>query len=438
MRPVELGYVAAGQGPTVVAMHGGLLSGRLTFGPVLADWAQRLRVLLPDRRGFERTPGVAGTVAEQARDLEAFIDSHAGGRAHVVGFSFGGVVALTALQLARRVFASLTVIEAPAVTLCGRDPQALALRARLADLYDTAIDGDARTATRDFFTFMDPRAGGRLQALLDAGDPGVHVVLDELRVWHTPLSPVGLAGVDVPTLVVSGARSPDAIHRVGELVAGAVGGRHHVQAASGHAAHLIGRPFRDLLCAHVADVEAARSWDDPVVLAPWDPMWRDLYEHERAATIELLRDGQLVDVAHVGSTAVDGLEAKPIVDLMVGVNAAAAIRPTADRLRALGYGYRDDPGSDNDETHMFLLRRADGRRLVHAHVVEHGSRWWHDHVAFRDLLRDDADRRRRYQTLKRTLADRLRDDREAYTEAKTAFVTAALGQAESPTHEHHA
>lgn len=73
MQPVELGYVAAGQGPTVIALHGGLLSGRLTYGPVLADWAQRLRVLVPDRRGFERTPGVRGTTAAQARDLEAFI-----------------------------------------------------------------------------------------------------------------------------------------------------------------------------------------------------------------------------------------------------------------------------------------------------------------------------------------------------------------------------
>lgn len=427
MRPVDLGYVTAGDGPTVVAVHGGLLSGRLTYGPVLADWAQRLRVLLPDRRGFERTPGVRGTVAEQARDLEAFIDTHASGRAHVVGFSFGGVVALTALQLARRTFASLTIIEAPAVTLCGRDPQALALRARLADLYDTAIDGDARAAARDFFTFMDPRAGGRLQALLDANDPGVHVVLDELLVWHTPLSPVGLAGVDVPTLVASGARSPDAMHRVGDLVARAVGGRHHVQTAAGHAAHLIGRPFRDELCAHIADAEAARSWTDPVEMTAWDPGWLERYDRERAAIVETLGSGA-VDVAHIGSTAVDGMRAKPIVDLMVGVDTADRVRLTADRLRTLGYSYRDDPGSDNDDTHMFLLRRADGRRLVHTHVVVHGSPWWRDHIAFRDALRGNADLRRRYRELKQALAARHRGDRETFTEAKTAFVTAALRQ----------
>ncbi|HSJ45199.1 MAG TPA: alpha/beta hydrolase [Euzebyales bacterium] len=70
MQPVRLGHVAAGDGPTLVAVHGGLLSGRPAFGPVLADWAQRFRVLVPDRRGFELSRGAGGTLAAHARDLE--------------------------------------------------------------------------------------------------------------------------------------------------------------------------------------------------------------------------------------------------------------------------------------------------------------------------------------------------------------------------------
>lgn len=247
---VDLGYIEAGQGPPLVAVHGGLLGGRLTFGPVLADWAQHLRVLVPDRRGFERTPGTAGTIAEQARDLETFIDRHAGSRAHVLGFSFGGVVALTALQLARRSLASLTVVEAPAVTLCGGDRQAMQLRVFLRQLHDAAVAGDA--VLRDFFEVMDPRALGRIDALLAANDPGLHVALDELRVWQTPLSPVGLAGSTVPTLVVTGERSPAMMRAVGRHVAQVTGGRHEVLHTAGHAAHLIGPPFRDLLVAHIA------------------------------------------------------------------------------------------------------------------------------------------------------------------------------------------
>ena len=422
MQPVQLGHIAAGEGPTLVAVHGGLLSGRLTFGPVLADWAQRFRVLACDRRGFEHSPGPGGSIAEQARDLEAFIDAHAGGHAHVLGFSFGGVVALTALQLERRLFASLTVVEAPAVTLCGRDPDALDLRMHLAALYDRAIDGGGAHMARDFFAYTDPRALGRIEALLAADDAGIHVVPDELRVWRTPLSPVGLAGVDAPVLAVTGARSPAAMHRIGEHVARVSGGRHHVQPAAGHAAHLVGRPFRDVVCAHVADAEADRSLRDPVALEPPDPAWAHRFEHERAAVADVLGD-TAVEIAHIGSTAVPRLVAKPVIDLMVGVADRGATRPVAERLRAAGYARR--AGDETDE-HRFALRRADGRRLAHAHVVVHGGGWWHDHIAFRDMLRVDADLRRRYGEHKRALADRHRGDREAYTDAKGGFVAAAL------------
>jgi len=425
MQRVPLGHIAAGDGPTLVAVHGGLLSGRLTFGTVLADWAQRFRVLVPDRRGFEHSPGGAGTMAAHARDLEAFIDAHAGGHAHVLGFSFGGLVALTALQLERRLFASLTVVEAPAVTLCGRDPEALDLRVRLAALYDRAVDGDGRAAARDFFAYADPRALGRIGALVAADDPGIHVALDELRVWRTPLSPAGLAGVTVPVLVVTGARSPAAMHRIGENVARVTSGRHHVQRAAGHAAHLVGRPFRDVLCAHVADAEARRAWRDPVELVPHDPSWARRYAHERAVIAEVLGDAS-VEIAHIGSTAVAGLAAKPVIDLMVGVTDAAATRPAAERLRAAGYAHRDHPDGDNTEAHVFALRRADGRRLAHAHVVVHSDTWWNEHLAFRDLLRDDPELRRRYEEHKRALTGRHHGDREAYTDAKTGFVTAAL------------
>lgn len=422
MQPVQLGHIAAGQGPTLVAVHGGLLSGRLTFGPVLADWAQRFRVLIPDRRGFEHSPGPGGSIAAQARDLEAFIDTHAGGHAHVLGFSFGGVVALTALQLERRLFASVTVVEAPAVTLCGRDPDALDLRVHLAALYDRAIDGGGAQVARDFFAYTDRRARGRIDAWLTADDPGIHVVADELRVWRTPLSPVGLAGVNAPVLAVTGARSPTAMHRIGEHVARVTGGRHHVQRAAGHAAHLAGRPFRDVVCAHVADAEADRSWHDPVALEPPDPAWAPRFDQERAAVADVLGD-TAVEIAHIGSTAVPGLVAKPVIDLMVGVADRDATRPVAERLRAAGYAHR--PGGDGDE-HRFALRRADGRRLAHAHVVVHGRRWWRDRIAFRDLLRADADLRRRYGEHKRAQADRHREDREAYTDAKAGFVATAL------------
>lgn len=423
LRPVELGHIGVGDGPTVVAVHGGLLGGRLTFGPVLPDWAERLRVLVPDRRGYEHSPGSPTTMAGQARDLLGFVGRHAGGHAHVLGFSYGGLVALTALQLERAHFASLTVVEAPAVTLCGRDPTALALRSWLVGLHAGARHGDARAAGREFLERMDPRSLGRVDALLSAGDPGVRAVADELAIWHTPLSPVGLAGVDVPALVVSGARSHPAMRTIGARVARVTGGAHRVLDGAGHAAHLVGRPFRDLLCAHVADAEARRSWDDPVVLAPWSPGWSQRFATERHAIVAALGD-DAVEVAHIGSTAVAGLPAKPIVDVAVGVAGASRTGPVAERLRPLGYSWYDPPGADAG--HRLLLRRADGVRLVHLHVVVHGSPWWRDRLAFRDALRADPATRDAYAARKRSLAHDLGHDREAYGAAKGAFVADVL------------
>ncbi|HSJ45198.1 MAG TPA: hypothetical protein VK923_11010 [Euzebyales bacterium] len=191
----------------------------------------------------------------------------------MLGFSFGKLVALTALQLERRLFASLTVVEARTVTLCGRDPDALDVRARLAALYDRAVEGDGPAAARDLFAYMDRRALGRIQVPVAADDPRHPRRAGELRVWRTPLSPAGLAGVTVPVLVVTGARSPAAMHRIGEDVARVTGGRHHVQHAAGHAAHLTGvRSGR--YCVHTSPTPRRRSWQDPVDLVRHTPRGR--------------------------------------------------------------------------------------------------------------------------------------------------------------------
>lgn len=357
MQSAGLGHAAVGDGPTLVAVAGDRTPARVVFAPVLADWAERFRVLLPDASGSRPTPDAEPPTAALARDLDVFIATHGGGHAHVLGVSDGGPVALTALQRRPQLFASLTVV--------------------------------------------DPAS-----------------------------SPGGLTPMQVPTLVITGRHSPAAVQRAGADAARATGGRHHVQPGPGRAAHVVGRPVRDLVCAHVADAEAARSWADPVRLAPWDEGWVRRFETERRVIRDAL--GTAVhDVEHIGSTAVEGLEAKPIVDVMVGVADPASCRAVAERMRALGYSVYDDPA--DDQQHRFLLRRADGRRLVHAHVVVHGGRWWREHLAFRDVLRADEALRDRYRALKRRLAGRLGADREAYTEAKSAFVIAAVAAAARPS-----
>jgi GrpB-like predicted nucleotidyltransferase (UPF0157 family)/pimeloyl-ACP methyl ester carboxylesterase len=376
---VPLGFVEALPpdglpAPTVVALHGGLVGGRLTFGPVLPAWSRRLRVLVPDRRGFERTPEPAtGSIEEQALDLLGFIDARAGGRAHVVGVSYGGVIALTALQLRPSAFRSLALLDAPAVSL---------------------VDDDAEVR------------GWR----------------SELRPWLTPLHPDGVQGTGVPVLVASGGRSTPLFRRVGERVADLLDAQHLVVEGADEAVHLSGRRLLDPLCTHIAHAEAVETTAEPVILQAHDPSWHRRFELERDHVAAVLGH-RVLAIEHIGSTAVPGLAAKPIVDILVGVDDVAASDDLVARLEAVGYSWwRDDPSPDR----RYLLRAADGVRRFHTHVVTRGGRTWWQHVGFRDALRADAALRTAYEGLKRQLVSTHGDDREAYTAAKSTFIQQAL------------
>jgi GrpB-like predicted nucleotidyltransferase (UPF0157 family)/pimeloyl-ACP methyl ester carboxylesterase len=380
--PAAMGFVEAGEGPTVVVLHGEPVGGRLTFVPVLPQWSRRLRVLVPDRRGFERTPRPAdGTIEDQARDLLAFVAAHGradpwGGppRAHVVGVSVGGVVALTALQLDPSAFRSVVVVEAPAVTLCGADPQVAACR-------------------------------------------------EDLEPWETPLSPDGIEGTGVPALVVSGGESPPVVRTIGAHTARVLGADHHVVEGAGHAVHLAGQRFLDPLRAFIADAEAPATVRTPIELHAPDPAWADAFRAERDEIAQVLGHRALA-IEHIGSTAVPGLDAKPVIDIVVGVDGMGTGREAATRLCGAGYAWWR--GNPEDEDFAYLLRAADGRRLHHVKIAPRGEQRWHDWIAFRDALRRDPRLRDDYAELKRRLAVAHRGDREAYTDGKGDFVAAVL------------
>jgi GrpB-like predicted nucleotidyltransferase (UPF0157 family)/pimeloyl-ACP methyl ester carboxylesterase len=421
---VTLGFVARGEaGPTMVALHGGLLGGRLTFGPVLPAWSRRLRVLVPDRRGYERTPHPAsGSIVEQADDLLAFLAAHGpDGRAHVVAASFGGVVALTALQQQPAAFRSLTLLEAPAVTLAEpADPEVAAWRAELTALHHRWTDDD-EAVLRRFLARSDPGSLEPLLRLLHAGDPGLTVQRSELRPWETPLSREGVRGVDVPVLVVSGERSLPMFARIGAHVARLLGAEHLVVPGAGHAVHLAGRRLLDPLRRFVADAEAHTAHLVPLQIAEHDRSWPGAFAAECGVLARAL-GACAAAIEHVGSTAVPGLAAKPVIDLLVG--AAGDLDACVEPIQAQGYASWADEGSAD---RRFLLRCADGVRTHHVSVVAHAGGRWQATVAFRDALRADPALRDAYAALKRELAFRHRHEREAYTEAKSAFIAAAVG-----------
>ena len=161
-------------------------------------------------------------------------------------------------------------------------------------------------------------------------------------------------------------------------------------------------------------------FDPAVRIVDYDPGWPERAEQELRRIEEALGD-VAVRLEHVGSTAVPGLAAKPIIDLQLSV---AAIEPRAryvEPLEDLGYLFAPAPESPD---HHFFGRPPERPRTHHLHVCEAGSEHELRHVAVRDFLRSHPDEAARYAALKREVVARHPEDRLAYIEDKDGYVTA--------------
>ncbi len=167
---------------------------------------------------------------------------------------------------------------------------------------------------------------------------------------------------------------------------------------------------------------------DPVLVVPYDPRWPALFEEERAR-VEAAIGPWTLETEHVGSTAVRGLDAKPVIDIMVGVRSLEDSPVLVERLTGIGYEYV--PEFEEDLPLRRYFRKAQrGRRTHQIHLVERtNAEWWDRHILLRDYLREHPETAREYAELKRNLAARLRDDRGAYTDAKTHFISAVVERA---------
>ena len=167
---------------------------------------------------------------------------------------------------------------------------------------------------------------------------------------------------------------------------------------------------------------------DPVIVVPYDEAWPLLYQEERAR-IERAIGPWVEEIEHVGSTAVPGLAAKPIIDIMVGVKGLEDSPILVERLVGIGYEYV--PEFERVMPFRRYFRKVrEGRLTHHIHLVERSNvEWWERHVLFRDYLRAHPETAQEYGRLKRNLAERFRRDREAYTDAKTDFVAGVIRRA---------
>ena len=157
---------------------------------------------------------------------------------------------------------------------------------------------------------------------------------------------------------------------------------------------------------------------------PYDPTWPARFEAERTAILEAIGEWVVGGIHHVGSTAVPGLEAKPVIDILAEVRDLEGSRACFEPLAQLGYMYAPYLA---EEMHWFCKPHP-SRRTHHLHLVPIGSKRYANELAFRDRLRADPQIAAEYLALKRDLARRFGDDREAYTDAKSDFVRRVLGQ----------
>lgn len=159
-----------------------------------------------------------------------------------------------------------------------------------------------------------------------------------------------------------------------------------------------------------------------IEVVEYDEAWPARFGEERALLERVLSPWLAGPIEHIGSTAVRGLVAKPVIDIMAGVASLEASRPAIETLRALEYQHFP---YKPDVMHWFCKPSA-AFRTHHLHLVPVGSALWKERLLFRDALRADASLAAEYAALKQKLAVTYRFDREGYTEAKSFFVRRVL------------
>ncbi len=164
---------------------------------------------------------------------------------------------------------------------------------------------------------------------------------------------------------------------------------------------------------------------EPIVIVDYDANWSSQYEQEKSRILDALSD-TVTDIQHIGSTSVPGLAAKPIIDIILGLEKIPPLSNQIVSLEALGYFYYGEFGIPG--RHYF---RRGMPRTHQIHAVQKNSDFWQRHILFRDFLRSHPQAAQQYETLKRKLAAEFRNDRDRYSDSKTPLIEQLLIQAKA-------
>lgn len=159
----------------------------------------------------------------------------------------------------------------------------------------------------------------------------------------------------------------------------------------------------------------------PIIIQDYTKKWKEFYQTERELIIDSFTKSEILSIEHIGSTSIPGLKAKPTIDILMQVSERIDTRRLEDVFQSLGYQLTKQ--AENPPPHMTFVKGYSPHGFIgqafHVHVRYKGD--W-DEIRFRDYLLSNQEIAKDYEALKLQLADKYKNDREAYTDSKTDFI----------------
>ena len=162
-----------------------------------------------------------------------------------------------------------------------------------------------------------------------------------------------------------------------------------------------------------------------VKLVPYNPEWKSMYDDESRRLQSILRI-YLIDIQHIGSTAIPGIFSKPIIDIAIAIRNLNEMDQIIDIMEKNGYLYRGEMGIP--DRHLFV-KSTGAIRTHHIHIMLKIHIQWETHQLFRDYLNHHTHIANQYNQLKMKLKDQFEHDRAGYTEGKSQFIQSVIEKA---------
>ena len=169
---------------------------------------------------------------------------------------------------------------------------------------------------------------------------------------------------------------------------------------------------------------------DNLVLAEYKNEWPIIYSEEKRMLSEALKDYKTI-IEHIGSTAIPGMMAKPIIDIMIGVNKEEDLLLCVKHLEIIGYvnfGECGRPGR------IFMVKGKPENCTHHLHIVKSGCKFWEDNLFFREYIKNNKHMADEYKNIKLNLIEEFKDSRTMYRIMKSEFIEKIISMKYSSGH----